>query len=195
MNKFDKHYYERYAELTLYNAFPEWESHFTRRDRPDLQNEIDDIGVEVTSSTPSTIRENLAYGARLLGGKVSNKDEEQYRGKLFLTSERVAYAFSPTKGLVDADVSPQIISAISHKCSLWKEYKEFGRRGLYIFSGTSLIDEEMLERIETSESFSFFQMIFINAIDRIYYYVDGWKQKEFTDEELAEFKRAAQETE
>ena len=195
MSKFDKHYYERYAELTLYNVFPEWESHFTRSDRPDLQNEIDDIGIEVTSSTPSTIRERQSYGAKILGKKVSRTEEERYRGELFLTPERVVYAFSPTKGLTDADVSPQIISAITHKKSIWKDYKEYGKRGLYIFSGTSLIDEELLKKIEESEPFSFFQLVFINAIDRIYYFVEGWKEKEFTNEELTGFKKQAQEVE
>ena len=195
VNKFDKHYYERYAELTLYNVFPEWKSHFSRSDRPDLQNVIDNIGIEVTSSTPSIIRENLSYGAKLLGGKVSKKEEERYRGELFLTSERDVYAFSPTRGLIDADLSPEIISAISHKCSKWKGYKEYSKRGLYIFSGTSLFDKEMLKKIEESESFSFFQIVFINALDRLYYYDDGWKEKEFTDEELADFKKKALEGE
>ena len=195
MNKYDKHYYERYAELTLYNVFPEWESHFTRSDRPDLQNEIDDIGVEVTSSTPSKIREIQSYGTKLLGGIVSSDEEKKFRGKLFLTPKKVAYAFSPTKGLLNVDISPQIISAISQKCSKWNGYKEYSRRGLYIFSGTSLVDEEMLEKVEKSEAFSFFQMVFINTIDRIYYYADGWKEKEFTEEELAGFKKHAQEVE
>jgi len=70
MNKFDTNYYERYAELTLYSFFPEWKSHFTRSDRPDLQNEIDDVGIEVTSSTPCRIREVASFGARLLGETV-----------------------------------------------------------------------------------------------------------------------------
>lgn len=36
-------------------------------------------------------------------------------------------------------------------------------------------------------------MVFINAIDKLYYYENGWKKKEFTDEELSEFKRKATE--
>ena len=53
----------------------------------------------------------------------------------------------------------------------------------------------MLKKIEESESFSFFQIVFINALDRLYYYDDGWKEKEFTDEELADFKKKALEGE
>ena len=191
MNKYDKHYFERYAELTLYSVFPEWNSHFTISDRPDLQNEIDNIGIEVTSSTPSRIREVSAFGAKLLGEKVSIKDEKKFRGQLYLSSGKVAYAYSPTKGLVDADRSPEIISAIAHKRDIWKDYSDFRRRGIYIFTGTSLIDDEMLDKIEKHESFSFFHMVFVNAIDKIYYYENGWKTKEFTDEELSEFKKQA----
>lgn len=192
MNKYDKHYFERYAELTLYGIFPEWNSHFTRSDRPDLQNEIDDIGIEVTSSTPTRIREVAAFGAKLLGGKVSIKDEEKFRGELYLTPERIAYAYSPTKGLVDADRCPEIVAAIAQKRSIWKDYKDFCTRGIYIFTGTSLIDDKMLRKIEKSGAFPFFHMVFINAIDRIYYKDNGnWKMKEFTDEELSEFKKQA----
>jgi len=49
----------------------------------------------------------------------------------------------------------------------------------------------MLEKVEESEACSFFQMVFINAIDRLYYYKDGWKKIEFTNEDLAEFKKSA----
>ena len=193
MNKYNKYYYERYAKLTLENAFPKWKSHFLKVDRPDLQNETENIGIEVTSSTPAQIREAYSYGAKLLGRKVSSEEEEKFWGNLFLTPERVAFAYSATKGLVDSDISPQIISAIAHKRDVWieKGYKDFQIRGVYVFIGTSIIDEEMLEKVEKSEAFSFFQIAFINAMDRIYYYQDGWKQKAFSDEELAEFKKKA----
>ena len=197
MNKYDKHYFERYAELTLYSVFSEWKSHFSKekRDKPDLQNEIDDIGIEVTSSTPSYIREVEAFGAKLLGGKISIKDEVKFRGQLFLSSERVAYAYSPTKGLVDTDRSSEIIDAIAHKRSIWKGYKEYRKRGIYIFTGTSLIEDDMLDKIEKHESFSFFHMVFVNAIDRIYYFENSWQTKEFSDEEMAKFKSGALEVE
>ena len=191
MNKYDKHYFERYALLTLYSAFPEWEAHFTRRERPDLQNETDGVGIEVTSSTPSRIREVEAFGQKILGKTVSSADEKRFRGDLFLTPERVAFAYSPIKGLEDSDKSPEIIFTISHKRDIWEGYKEFNVRGVYIFTGTSIIDEEMLEKVEKSEAFSYFQLVFINAMDKMYYYQYGWKKKEFTDEELVEFKKKA----
>jgi len=188
MDKYDKYYYERYAELTLYSIFPEWTSHFTRSDRPDLQNEIDGIGIEVTSSTPSCIREAEVFGSRRLGKEVSIKDERRFSGKFYLSSGRTAYACSPTKGLVDTDRSAEIIAAITHKCSIWKDYRVFSKRGIYVFTGTSLIDYEMIDKIEKSESFAFFHMVFINAYDRLYYYENGWKIKQFIDDELTEFK-------
>lgn len=191
MNKYDKHYFERYALLTLHCVFPEWKDHFVRSERPDLQNETDGIGIEVTSSTPAHIREVDSYGAKLLGKAVSETDEKRFRGDLFLTSERVAFAYSPIKGLEDSDKSPEIIFAISHKHDIWEGYKEFNVRGVYIFTGTSIIDEEMLEKVEKSEAFSYFQLVFINAMDKMYYYQNGWKKKEFTDEELVEFKKKA----
>lgn len=193
MSKFDKNYYERYAKLTLDTAFPEWGLHFALADRPDLQNETDGIGIEVTSSTPSQIREVDSLGAKLLGKKVSVEEEKRFRGQLLLTCDRVAWAYSPTKGLVDSDRSPDIIASISHKRSVWieKQYKDFRVKGLYIFIGTGVFDDWMLEEIEKADSFSFFQIVIINAMDRIYYYQDGWKKKEFTDEELAEFKKKA----
>ncbi|MDO4834888.1 MAG: hypothetical protein Q4B07_00325 [Clostridia bacterium] len=191
MNKYDKHYFERYALLTLYSAFPEWEAHFTRRERPDLQNETDGVGIEVTSSTPSHIREVEAFGQKILGKTVSSEDEKRFWGDLFLTSERVVYAYSPTKGLVDSDKSPEIISAIVNKRDIWEGYKEFNVRGVYVFTGTSIIDEEMLEKVEKSEAFPFFQLVLVNAMDKLYYYQNGWRTKEFTDEELVEFKKKA----
>lgn len=193
MVKYDKHNYERYAKLTLDIAFPEWRMHFKKCDRPDLQDEIDGIGIEVTSSTPSYIRKADSYGAELLGRKVSVEEEESFLGEFFLTPDRVAFAYSPTKGLVDSDRSPEIIASISRKRSVWKEkkYKDFCVQGLYIFIGTAVFDDWMLEKIEKSKDFHFFQIVIINAMDRIYYYQDGWKKKEFTDEELAEFKKKA----
>ncbi|MBR6040436.1 MAG: hypothetical protein IKP38_08155 [Clostridia bacterium] len=191
MDRYDKHYFERYALLTLYSVFPEWEAHFTRCERPDLQNETDSIGIEVTSSTPSYIREVDSYGQKLLGKEVSEKDEKRFRGDLFLTADRVAFAYSPIKGLEDSDKGPEIISSISHKRDIWEGYKEFDVRGVYVFTGTSIIDEEMLKKVEKSDAFSFFQLIFVNAMDKLYYYHNGWKKKEFTDEEMARFKKAA----
>lgn len=194
MNKYDKHYFERYALMTLYSVFPEWDTHFTRSEQPDLQNEIDDIGIEVTSSTPSHIREAEAFGQKILGKTVSTIDEKRFWGDLFLTPDRVAYAYSPTKGLIDSDKSPEIISAIKNKRDIWEGYKEYNVRGVYVFTGTSIIDEEMLEKVVKSEAFSFFQLVFINAMDKMYYYHNGWKKREFTDEELSDFKRKAQAT-
>ena len=192
MNIYNKHYFERYARLTLYSVFPEWKPHFSIIDRPDLQNELDDVGIEVTSSTPSHIREVASYGAKLLGEKITIENEEKFRGKLFLDSERVAYGYSPTKGLVDADKSPEIIAAISHKCDIWNGYKEFHLRGIYVFTGTSLIDDEMLKNIVKSEASSFFNLVIINAIDTLYYFLKGsWTRIEFSDEELADFKKKA----
>ena len=69
MEKYDNKYYERYAKLTIDNAFPEWELHFNNTDRPDLQNVIDGIGIEVTSSTPLRIRQADSYGTEHLGKK------------------------------------------------------------------------------------------------------------------------------
>ena len=133
----------------------------------------------------------------ILAKKVSIEEEERFWGEFFLTSDRVAYAYSATKGLINSDRSPQVISAIERKRNTWekKQYKDFRIRGLYIFIGTSAFDDWMLEKIEKSICFSFFQIIIINAMDRIYYYRDGWKKKEFTDEELVEFKEKALVTE
>lgn len=193
MNKFDKKYYERYAKLTLVNAFPVWGSHFSIEDRPDLQNEMDGIGIEVTSSTPSQIREVDSFGAKLLGKKVSVEEEKKFRGQLLLTPERVAWAYSPTRGLINTNRSPQVVAAISNKRTVWEQkgYKVFRIRGLYVFSGTLFFDDWMLEKVEKSEDFSFFQIVIINAMDRICYYQNGWKEKRFTEEELAEFNEKA----
>ena len=130
---------------------------------------------------------------KLLGKKVSREDEKRFRGQLFLTPERVAFAYSATKGLVNTDRSPQVISAITNKRNTWEQkgYKNFRVRGLYVFTGTVFFDDWMLEKIEKSEDFSFFQIVIINAMDRICYYQNGWKEKRFTDEELAEFKEKA----
>ena len=148
MTKHDTYYYERYAKLTLEKSFPEWKSHFSKVDRPDLQNESENIGIEVTSSTPSQIREADSYGMKLLGKKVADEEEKKFWGYLFLSPERVAMAYSATKGSVDSDISPQIIAAIAHKRDVWieKGYKDFQIRGVYIFTGTSIIDSEMLEK-------------------------------------------------
>ena len=194
MNKFNKHYFERYAELTLYSVFPEWNLHFFKSDRPDLQNELDDIGIEVTSSLPAQIWEVNAFGNKILGKRVSNEDKKSFAGELFLAPEGVAYAFSPTRGLMDINKCNQILDAISHKRNKWKKYKSFRIRGLYVFTGTSAIDNDILTKIEGSEAFSFFQLIFINAIDTIYYYKNGWKKKAFTNEELSLFKNTALES-
>ena len=50
---FSKLYYERYAAITIADFFSLNIENFKNKEMPDIQNEVDSIGVEVTRSITS----------------------------------------------------------------------------------------------------------------------------------------------
>ena len=99
-HKYDKKYYEEYAMLTLKYILPDYANNFVHLDKPDLQNEIDGIGIEVTKADHQYYFENINYGRRYLGKKPTAEEINKFRGEFFLNENGYVYAFSPTKGMI-----------------------------------------------------------------------------------------------
>lgn len=189
--KYSSSYFEEYARLTLLDIAPEWATNLVRSDRPDLQNDADSIGIEVTSSTPGIQREISAYGNRMLGKEITQKEIDCFHGEFFCEQGKVC-AFSPTKGLCTIQYVKEISDSICAKISKAKNYKQFGINGLYIFTGTSLIDDVDLEELAALDVMRYYDFVYLNCIDIIYRFQNkSYEKFEISNERLVFYKKEA----
>ena len=195
--EYGKKYYEKYAGLTLDIIFPKFKNNWCYLDKPDLQNEINDIGIEVTMAKSQTIGKIEAYGYEHLGNKVSQKEIDNFRGEFFIDKKTSkVYAFSPTKGLVTHKHIENIQGALQKKKLKFasNEYKKYKQNGLYIFLVCVLNKNEInsLKNIAHAP----FDFVILNCIDGIHYWsnqtVDSYK---VSNEQLTEYKKKALEYE
>lgn len=168
-------YYEEYARLSL-QYLPSFNyNHFVCHDKPDLQNKVDNIGIEVTrlisfkeAEYESVIREifgkNLTYDDIKDNKKLNSP---KFMGRIYNINNVIANSYG--KGLRNTDAYIiQCIECIKRKCQKMKTYKRFNKNGLYIFMETA-IGIEYLTRAyqfidELSQSFDFYIFNFIDTL-------------------------------
>ena len=165
MRRFDNVYFENYAMLTIEYFCPELKGHFCRSDKPDLQNEIDSISIEVTSSESERSRKVNAFAqSKLIGKKPSVSETESFWGELYLEEGRVI-AYSDTEALITPKTEEAIKEALCKKAQLFSQYQKFQHNGIYIFAPVwfTLDDVGSIKGLDHSP----FDFLIINAQDVI----------------------------
>ena len=85
--KFDTCFFERYAMVSLATLLGEHYAHLVNRDRPDLQDEAQSIGIEVTRA----IRENKNV-ANALVNEMAGEDVKEVNAEDMLHINQSGYA-------------------------------------------------------------------------------------------------------
>ena len=93
--KFDTCFFERYAMVSLATLLGEHYAHLVNRDRPDLQDEAQSIGIEVTRA----IRENKNV-ANALVNEMAGEDVKEVNAEDMLHINQSGYAY----GLGDGSI-------------------------------------------------------------------------------------------
>ena len=194
---FNKTYYENYAKSTLQHIINCSNNSFINSDKPDLQSEKLNIGIEVTRAVAKE------YGRiQSITNKYFGKDYSgQYlRGKI---NKIIGYDLIHTVGgmaywmynFTEKETEDLILKAINLKSQkLNSGYRVFGKNYLYIFINNSMIEEDTLMHIISEyRNMSFrikFDKIIINAIDKAYIVSDSVKSIFFNDGDLNNFKQS-----
>lgn len=148
---YSKNYFEKYAALTLTKLLNVTADNIIQADRPDLHIPKRNFGIEVTQAlTPAEavadIKKPLYSTLKL------NPFDHDERDLEFVINK--------------------IDNALERKEQKSKNYTVYIDNGLYIFSHCHNLPENMLLDFFQSQnlSTSFYQHIFINCVDHIYYY-------------------------
>ena len=202
MNVGDKKYYENYARISLIGLYNKNLLNAKLEDKPDIQDEISDIGIEVTRADLKNECMAASITNKFFGKNLSldeleaciKSDFKTFDGKIG-EIEGVNY-ISPSKGMIDYKSKlDKIIDAIANKTKKFKEnYTKFKENDLYIFTMDSCITLSDIKKIMKNEIISRcpFDNIFINCIDRIYICNKREiKEIEISSAQLKKFKKEA----
>ena len=168
-------YEECYAKILLERVYPEMYTDLSILDKPDLQNDVLQVGVEVTSAVPSSLRE-----AKACWIKANNTNDKKIKSKYVKRMEQLGYTYTggmqnwlkedidqlyEETSLVDLETS--IRSKIEKIDRGW--YKEFKNMDIYIdamFSFFSINDDELFELMKNVNVGKYhFRKIIINVIE------------------------------
>lgn len=197
-NRFCKEYFENYAKLSLKYIYPQNHLNFKILDCPDLQNKIDNIGIEVVMA----IEEYEANFYTFLNSEdykilsVSEKNEKmQKRLKIKEKSKMPCEFYEHGCSIVDNNESyfPKIEKTLEKKKDKYEQYKSYGfdKVGLYIFSFGNLEKNEIIKpfyQIITKYKFDFY---IINTFFNIYHIKPGFTCDSFeiTNEDKKDFNK------
>lgn len=175
---YTKKYFERYARLSLqYLPFLDYQK-FNCDDNPDLQNETDSIGIEVTRLILPQKAEYESIINRIMGKGLKYDDIKnderikppRFKGKIHNINGIITSYYG--KGLTNTDsYVTECIECIKKKCQKMKKYKKFDKKGLYIFMETAIGTEyltkvyQQIDKIDNGFDFYLF-----NFIDTLYLY-------------------------
>ena len=172
-------------------------------DRPDLQSEALDMGVEVVQAI--TDHDGLTarlvdtyFGRGLPGDKVveliqQNNTKNYFHGEVGLV-DGMAF-ISSTKGLYDMKKHSDLVTQkLKEKSQKFAQYRQYGVNGLYCFTHTNLMNKRDCERTIDACRESPFQLIFIHCIEEIFIWnqsSDGFITHEIPSEWLYSWKKFA----
>ncbi len=199
-----KEYYEAYAKISLIDIYnPRLNNaKILGVESPDIQDDSNDIGIEVTRSSTNTecmadaiannfFNRNLSLSS--LKKEVSAKFKT-FQGEIGQI-DGVNYV-SPSKGLTDTKIElDNIKKSIKIKSRKFqKNYKKFQENDLYIFTGDSFIEKYDIEDIMKDKDVyaNPFDTIFINCIDKIFVCTSKeFKEIMISEENLKKYKKDA----
>ena len=168
-------YEECYAKILLERVYPEIYTDLSILDKPDLQNEVLQVGAEVTSAVPSSLRE-----AKACWIKANNTNDMKIKSKYVKRMEQIGYKY--TGGMQnwlkeDIDQLYEETSLVDLEISIRSKmekkdrggYKELKNMDLYIdamFSFFSINDDDLYELVKNvNVGKNHFRKIIINAIE------------------------------
>ena len=168
-------YEECYAKILLERVYPEMYTDLSILDKPDLQNDVLQVGVEVTSAVPSSLRE-----AKACWIKANNTNDKKIKSKYVKRMEQLGYTY--TGGMQnwlkeDIDQLYEETSLVDLETLIRSKiekidrggYKEFKNMDIYIdamFSFFSINDDELFELMKNVNVGKYhFRKIIINVIE------------------------------
>lgn len=176
MPKFDTCFFERYAQITLYDLFGERYAGLVNLDRPDLQDINKGIGIEVTRA----MEENKKAAQALLSemaGNVHDVTSEAYKD---IQSSGYAYGLHTGNWLGDKEYSywqlalplKRIIANKVRKVASGF-YGEFETFGLYIFSKDDVSETQVKATIAFTRQLqrqhaTRYSILFLSEIQTLY---------------------------
>lgn len=163
--------YEEFARLNLQLLFPQYR--FECLDKPDLQDVNDNIGIEVTSSTPTEIRERTAYGDKYLGKEITLEEEEKYRGTVFhMNNTRIVDGYSARDLLYAPEYVKEIDDVLKKKCQKSNDYKHFQFNGVYVFTGTHLVDSKDVNALLSHKVLRCFDFVLLDNFGKVHFLIN-----------------------
>ena len=123
-------YYECYAKIVLEEMLPDHFFDLVILDRPDLQNEQLNIGIEVTSSINQKQREAESLYVKWFDR--NNEDKEKIEVQIEKCGGKLNKGI--LNGIPDHDNFDRIYAEIKNKIRKLGKYKSFGKQYLFIFS-------------------------------------------------------------
>ena len=173
-----KEYFEKYAKMSLVDVYNKKLTNAELKDKPDIQDKENDIGIEVTRSELN--QECLAdsISNKIFDKELSIEEIKLRVSKKFKTFngtigeiDGVKY-ISPFKGMIDYKTKlDRIIHSIEDKTQKFEEnYTKFNENDLYIFTNDACITYGDIEKVIYNKRIDNcpFDVIFINCIDKIY---------------------------
>lgn len=176
MPKFDTCFFERYAQITLYDLFGERYAGLVNLDRPDLQDINKGIGIEVTRA----MEENKKAAQALLSemaGNVHDVTSEAYKD---IQSSGYAYGLHTGNWLGDKEYTywqlalplKRIIANKVRKVASGF-YGEFETFGLYIFSKDDVSEAQVRATIAFTRQLQKqhamrYSILFLSEIQTLY---------------------------
>lgn len=203
INKYDKHYYEKYALLSLCYILGLNTNDFEQKDKPDLQSEKYGVGIEVVRAitdqdglTQSLVQRYFGKGIpgeEVVKEVIANNKKGKFKG--YVTSIDGVAVISSANGFHDGALHKNlIVEKIKEKSHLFKAYKHFENNGLYCFAETSILNETDYPDIIKACQESPFSIVMINCIDSILCWnvsANAFKRYEIPSEFLREWSQIA----
>lgn len=162
--KFDTCFFERYAMISLATLLGEHYAHLVNRDRPDLQDETQGIGIEVTRA----IRENKNV-ANALVNEMAGEDVKEVNAEDLRHINQSGYAYGLIDGIIIGRNEYEYWSlALPLKRILEIKmdkvnngfYGDFQEFGLFVFTKEDLV----LDQIRQTIAFMMERQVFQNRL-------------------------------
>lgn len=169
------------AQIVLNEMFPNIFDGLIMDDRPDLQDDLKSIGVEVTEANNQAQKRNEALYVKIMSGEIRNKEKaieiinESYRPQKFFDGQN--WVFEPDRfndgilvGLPDSDSFKRIINAFCIKLEKLNDgtYKALNKYFLFVHSNI-FADENMIR--VAIEEMDKIQSSLKRKFDAVYVYV------------------------
>ena len=178
-NYYDKYFYEKVSKDTLAAFVDEKIAFFLNLDRPDIQSENKEIGIEVTRGM--TTYEGNAQSFFNQYFKRDNSTEFLINkmkkmkikyGEIITFQGTNVRAFSPYSGLISMmKKKKQVGNSIVSKINSFKTYnKNFKSKRVYVFCGWVYELHDNKDIINFIENYYDIDILYFDCMDRIYIY-------------------------